>query len=95
MVAEPMLTPREKSPLPEKKSPRRIEPTTLHQAGQQAQHTANELFWPIQYQYKTGGTDVDQSRQQLDTAPESVCDQSFRVSTWMSWYVLTSFFVNV
>ena len=31
----PMLTPREKSPLPEKKSPqRRNEPTTLHQAGQ-------------------------------------------------------------
>ena len=33
----PMLTPREKSPLPEKKSPqRRNEPTTLHQAGQRA-----------------------------------------------------------
>ena len=30
-----------------KKSPqRRIEPTTLHQAGQQAQHTTNELFRP-------------------------------------------------
>ena len=26
---------------------RRIEPTTLHQAGQQAQHTTNELFRPL------------------------------------------------
>ena len=42
---EPMLTPMEISPPPEKKFPhRRNEPTTLHQAGQRAQHTANELF---------------------------------------------------
>ena len=40
-----MLTPREKSPQPEKKSPQmRIEPTTLHPAGQRGQHTTNELF---------------------------------------------------
>ena len=26
---------------------RRIEPTTPHQAGQRAQHTTNELFWPL------------------------------------------------
>ena len=26
---------------------RRIEPTTLHQAGQRAQHTTNELSWPL------------------------------------------------
>ena len=42
-----ILTPREKSPLLEKKSPqRKIEPRTLHQAGQSAQHTLNELFQP-------------------------------------------------
>ena len=41
-----MLTPREKSPLPEKISQVRIEPTTLHNAGQRAQHTTNELFRP-------------------------------------------------
>ena len=45
MESEPMLTQREKSSLPEKNShQRRIEPTTLHQAGQRAQHTTNELF---------------------------------------------------
>ena len=45
--SEPMLTPRKKSALPEKNSPqRRIEPRTLHQAGQRAQHTTDELFWP-------------------------------------------------
>ena len=36
--SEAMLTPREKSPLPEKSPLRRMEPTTLHQAGQRAQH---------------------------------------------------------
>ena len=47
MKSEPMLTPREKSPLPEKKIPwRRIEPMMLHQARQRAQHITNELFWP-------------------------------------------------
>ena len=47
METEPMLTPEDKSPLPEKNSPqRRIEPSTLHQAGQRAQHTINELFRP-------------------------------------------------
>ena len=39
MELEPMLTPREKSPLPEKSLQRRTEPTTLHQAGHRAQHT--------------------------------------------------------
>ena len=43
MESEPMLTSREKFPLPEKNSPQRsIEPTTLHQAGQRVQHTTNE-----------------------------------------------------
>ena len=43
MDSEPILTPREKSLLPEKNpSPRRIEPTTLHQEGQRAQRTTNE-----------------------------------------------------
>ena len=47
MDSEPMLTPREKSSLTKQKSPqRKIEPTTLHQAGQRAQHTTNELFQP-------------------------------------------------
>ena len=37
----------EKNPLHWKNSPqRRIEPTTLHQAGQLAQHTASKLFQP-------------------------------------------------
>ena len=42
-----------------KKSPqRRIEPTTLHQAGQRAQHTTNELFWPpSNANYSTEGDD--------------------------------------
>ena len=43
-----MLTPREKSPLPEKiLLSGGIEPTTLHQAGLQAQHTTNQLSWPL------------------------------------------------
>ena len=43
MESELILIPREKSPLPEKNSlQRRIEPTTLHQAGQRAQHTTNQ-----------------------------------------------------
>ena len=42
-----MITIREKSRLQETKSPqRRTEPTTLHQAGQRAQHTTNEVFRP-------------------------------------------------
>ena len=39
MESEPMLTPREKSPLPE--AQRRIEPMTVHHSGQQAQHTTD------------------------------------------------------
>ena len=39
MEPETMLTPREKSPLPE--AQRRVEPATLHHAGQRAQHTTN------------------------------------------------------
>ena len=46
MESETMLTPREKSPLPRKKSPQRIEPAVLRQAGQRAQHTTNVLFRP-------------------------------------------------
>ena len=46
MESEPMLTLRE-NPIYWKNSPqRRIEPMTLHQAGQQAQHTTKELFRP-------------------------------------------------
>ena len=40
--SEPMLSSREKSPLPE--AQRRFEPTTLHDAGQRAQHTTD---WAI------------------------------------------------
>ena len=39
MESEPMLTPREKSTLPE--AQRRVEPTTLHHTGQRAQHTTD------------------------------------------------------
>ena len=42
MESEPKLTPREKSPLPEKSSPE--EDRTHNTAGQWAQHTTNELF---------------------------------------------------
>ena len=49
MESEPMLTPQEKSPLPENSPQRRFEPTTLHQAGQRAQHITNELFRPHKY----------------------------------------------
>ena len=42
-----IVNPKRKIPSTGKKSPqRRIEPTTLHQAGQRAQHTTNELFRP-------------------------------------------------
>ena len=43
MKSEPVLTPREKSPLPE--AQRRVELVTLHHAGQRAQHTTK---WAIQ-----------------------------------------------
>ena len=47
MESEPMLTPREKSPLLEVQS--RMEPVMLHHAGQQAQHNTSwaipEPFW--------------------------------------------------
>ena len=46
MESEPTLTPKEKSSLREKKSQRRMEPTSQHQAGRRAQHTTNELFRP-------------------------------------------------
>ena len=45
--SEPMLNPRENSPLKEAEG--RVEPVTLHQAGQSAQHTvlATGLFGPL------------------------------------------------
>ena len=46
MEPEPMLTQR-KHHLYWKTSQRRIKPMTLHQAGQQAQHTTNELVQPL------------------------------------------------
>ena len=46
MESEPMLTPRQRSILPKYSPQRRMEPTMLHQAGQRAQHTTNELLWP-------------------------------------------------
>ena len=52
MESEPMLIPREKSPLPENSPQRKIEPTTLHYAGQQAQHNTNELFRPLHQRLK-------------------------------------------
>ena len=42
MAPEPMLTPREKSPLPE--AQRRVEPVILHHTGQRAQHTTDWAF---------------------------------------------------
>ena len=42
MESEPILTPREKSPLPE--AQKRVEPVMLHHAGQQAKHTANKAI---------------------------------------------------
>ena len=39
-----MLAPKEKNPQPENSPQRRMEPTTLHQAGQPAQHTTSQLF---------------------------------------------------
>ena len=54
-----MLTPRENPLYWKKNSPqRKIEPMTLHQAGQRAQHTTNELYRPLD------------SIQQLDTAAQ-------------------------
>ena len=51
MEWQPMLILREKSPLPENSPQRRIEPTTVHQAGKRAQHTTNKLFWPLDTLY--------------------------------------------
>ena len=42
MESEPMLTPKEKSPLPE--TQRRVKPATLHHAGQRTKHTTD---WAI------------------------------------------------
>ena len=52
MESEPMLPAREKSPLPE--SQRRIEPTTLHYAGQRAQHTADWAILALRVWFKLG-----------------------------------------
>ena len=46
MESEPMLTPREKTLYQKNSSQRRVEPTTLHQRGQRAQHTTNQLLQP-------------------------------------------------
>ena len=51
MESEPLLTPREKSPLQE--TQRGIEPTTLHHAGQQTQHTTD---WAIPAPYTNNWT---------------------------------------
>ena len=54
--SKPVLTPREKSPLPE--AQRRAEPATLHQAIQRAQQTTD---WPIpasSYIMKTKEPDI-------------------------------------
>ena len=47
LESEPTLTPREKSLYGKNAPQRRIEPMTLHQAGQRAQHTTKELFQPL------------------------------------------------
>ena len=44
MESEPMLTPREKSPLPQ--AQRKIEPATLQHAGQPAKHNVTVFFTP-------------------------------------------------
>ena len=49
MEQEPMLTPREKSLLPE--AQRKVELVTLHHAGQQAQHTTNWAILVNAHQY--------------------------------------------
>ena len=66
MESEPMLTPREKSPLPEKKklSQRRIEPTTLHHAGRWAQHTTDRAI-PAPFRH------TSQRRSHSETFPTS------------------------
>ena len=46
MASEPMLTPRTNSLYQKNSSQRKIKPTMLHQAGQQAKHPTNELFQP-------------------------------------------------
>ena len=46
MESKHMLTPRKKKLYRKTISQRRMEPTTLHQAGQPAQHTTNQLFRP-------------------------------------------------
>ena len=53
MESEPMLTPREKSPLPEKFSPEEDWTHVLHQAGQRAQHTTNWAITAPKNQYST------------------------------------------
>ena len=51
-----------------KNSPqRRIEPTTLHPAGQRAQHTTNELFRPLGHVFKTFTRHNDKLSRQAHT----------------------------
>ena len=67
-----------KSPLPEKKSPqRRIEATTLHQAGQRAQHTPNELFRPHHRLMILRGMKVNQSAIVQAYSPPSYCPSPY------------------
>ena len=69
MESEPMFTPKEKSLSPEKKKFSPEEDRThehqargsWHQAGQRAQHTTNELFWPPDQTLKAINTIVPSS----------------------------------
>ena len=77
MESEPMLIPREKSPLPENFPQRRMEPTTLQRARQRAKHTTNELFRPL-YRFVNGVPHPGQSAavhclQALDMSWEIIC----------------------
>ena len=55
MESEPMLIPREKSPLPEKISPQQDRTCDAASAGQRAQHTTYELFRPPLLIFNTYG----------------------------------------
>ena len=65
--------------IPEKKSPQRMEPTTLHQAGQPAQHTTNELFQPQPMMLYQAGQPAQHSTNKLSTpvpppSPQAITD---------------------
>ena len=71
--------------------PRRIKPTTLHQAGQQAQHTTNELFQPQNHKSNFPQNHTCGS-QQLSLKAVALCSSANALADWLkqiNWEKMT------